>query len=407
MWPPAAGRRRYSDAMTTVRRPAITWWLVSAGDVLLAIGLFAGSLETVMHDVGRPPLAVAIAGCATLPVAVRRRWPFPVLATITAANCASLGFGAAHTTVAGPLCEAVGIYTVVRHRSPRPALTAAGAALAAMTLVLLAAVAAAGAPTAVLWSFVPTTLMTGVIAGAAGAGLRLREVYLVELEARARTLEREREANEARAVLEERASISRELHDVVAHHLSVIVLQAGAALTLLGSDGHPAQAPVATIERSGREALLEMRRMLGVLRSRDDPRAPLVPAVGLDQLDSLVAEVRSAGLPVEILVEGQRRSLQPDLDRSAYRIVQEALSNCLRHAGPARAVVRVGYGRDVLEVEITDTGPRRQPVVADGTGHGLIGMRERAALLGGDFEAGPRPEGGFTVRARLPYPSAS
>ena len=215
---------------------------------------------------------------------------------------------------------------------------------------------------------------------------------------RERLLERERDEKALAAVAEERTRIARELHDVVAHAISVIVLQARGARHSLGADPDDAGRAIDAIERTASQALAEMRRLLAILRA-DDEAASLAPEASLAHLDVLAGEVRAAGLPVEVRVEGQPRELSPGLDASAYRIVQEALTNALKHAGGSKAVVTVGYG-DELEIEVADDGVGLAN--GAGAGHGLLGMRERAAVFGGRVEAGPRDGGGYVVRAQLP-----
>jgi signal transduction histidine kinase len=215
----------------------------------------------------------------------------------------------------------------------------------------------------------------------------------------------QRQAEQAVAV--ERARIARELHDIVAHHLSVVVLQAAGAR----ASGRPADRALEKIEGSGRQALTEMRRLLGMLRGPDE-EPDLTPQPGLDELPALAESVRAAGLPVRLVVDGDRATVPAAVDVSAYRIVQEALTNVLKHAGSARAEVRVGYAGDAVTIEVTDDGGGLQAVPAmagagpeDATradGRGLTGMRERVALFGGELHAGPEPDGGFAVRARLP-----
>ena len=217
-----------------------------------------------------------------------------------------------------------------------------------------------------------------------------------------RQLEHEK-ARASAAIVAERARIARELHDVVAHAISVMVLQARGGRRVLQSDPADARDAFATIERTGQQALDEMRRLLGMLRKSDEELA-LAPQPSLKELGKLVEWVEAAGLPVEVAVEGEPRELPPGLDLSAYRIVQEALTNALRHAGPARARVLLRYGVDNLELEIADDGVG----TADhpGPGYGLIGMRERVAVYGGELHAGPRPGGGYALRVRLPLGSA-
>jgi signal transduction histidine kinase len=218
-------------------------------------------------------------------------------------------------------------------------------------------------------------------------------------ERRARLAERERDLAAREAVVEERARIARELHDAIAHNVSMMVVQAGAERRVLDDDHQPTREVLATIEQIGRGALTEMRRLVGMLRSEADP--PLAPQPGIDDLATLVAQVREAGLPVDLRVEGERRDLPVGVELSAYRIVQEALTNALKHAGDAHATVRIVYGPDSLELEIVDDGAGGTSPVSGG-GHGLVGMRERVALYGGRFDAGRRPSGGFAIRVLLP-----
>jgi len=205
----------------------------------------------------------------------------------------------------------------------------------------------------------------------------------------------QRQAEQAAAA--ERARIARELHDIVAHHLAVIVLQAAAAQ----KPGRPAGPALKKIEHSGRQALNETRRMLGVLHGTGG-ETELAPQPGISELDTLAGTVRAAGLPVNLVINGDPAALPAAVDVSVYRIVQEALTNVLKHAGPARAGVTIGCGAEAVTIEITDDGTGQTDHQAPAGGHGLAGMRERAAIFGGQFHAGPRPGGGFTVRARLP-----
>ena len=211
----------------------------------------------------------------------------------------------------------------------------------------------------------------------------------------ARSAELQRQAEQAAAA--ERTRIARELHDIVAHHLSVIVLQAAGARAA----GKPAGPSLEKIENSARQALAETRRLLGVLRDPDED-AGLAPQPGISELDELAASVRAAGLPVHLAIDGDPAALPAAVDVSVYRIVQEALTNVLKHAGPARAEVTIGCTADTVTVEVTDNGSAEPGRKAQPGGHGLAGMRERAAVFGGELAAGPRPGGGFAVHARLP-----
>ena len=217
-------------------------------------------------------------------------------------------------------------------------------------------------------------------------------------ERRARIAERERDLAGREAVVEERARIARELHDVIAHHVSMIVLQAGAERRAIEPADGSTHEVLVTIEQIGRSALTEMRRLLGMLRTADEQ--PLAPQPRLEDVPLLIAQVREAGLPVELSIDGERRQLPDGIELSGYRIVQEALTNAIKHAGDAHARVSIRYGRDSLEIEVADDG-------AGGTGatpigHGLVGMRERVALYGGRLDASPAPGGGFVVRVTLP-----
>jgi signal transduction histidine kinase len=201
---------------------------------------------------------------------------------------------------------------------------------------------------------------------------------------------------------EERRRIARDLHDVVAHAVGVMTVQAGAARLVLEDDPSRAREPLLAVEQAGRQALGELRRLLGILR-RDEREPALRPQPGLAALQELAAQAERAGLPVELIFEGAPARLPAGLDLAAYRIVQEALTNTRKHAGPARARVAVRYAPEALELEITDDG---RPAANGGSGHGLIGMRERVALYGGQLDAGPRPQGGFTIHAHLPLQAA-
>ena len=228
---------------------------------------------------------------------------------------------------------------------------------------------------------------------------RQRLLRVSELEGETAQLRHDRDAAARAAVAEERSRIARELHDVVAHSVSVMTVQAGAARhTLDPADTDMCEA-LESIETAGRQALVELRRLLGILRRADDEPA-LSPVPSLAQIDGLIAQVREAGLPAILRVEGDCLPLAPGVDLAAYRIVQEALTNSLKHGRPNSTQVIVRYGRHHLDLDIVDDGPPALP--GKGTGHGLIGMRERATLYGGTLDVGPRPEGGFRVHARIP-----
>lgn len=248
------------------------------------------------------------------------------------------------------------------------------------------------------WGGFPGVGLSLAVAWLAGLNTRQRRIRLTVLEQRAADLERERDTQAALAVAAERGRISRELHDVVAHALSVVVLQAQGAQAELDRRPERAREALDAIVGTGRTALSEIRRLLGAL-GQDTP--DWEPQPGAERLPRLAADIRSAGTPVEFVVEGEPRPLSSTVDLAAYRIVQEALTNVLKHAGPdASVTIVMRYEPDELEIEVTDDG-----IAADapsGTGHGLEGMRERVNVLGGTFDAGPRPERGFAIRATLP-----
>lgn len=242
----------------------------------------------------------------------------------------------------------------------------------------------------------------GITAAAWAAGLVVRDrgVRAAASEDRALRAEQDREERAAAAVTEERARIARELHDLVAHSVSVMVMQSGALRRMLAADQDRERELVGNVERTGRQALGEMRRMLGLLRDADAGGEPLAPQPGLARIDELVDGARAGGLPVSMGVHGKPVPLLPALDLCAYRIVQEAVTNVLKHARASSAQVQLRYSGSNLEIVVTDDG--RGPVAAADPGHGLIGMQERVTLFGGELWTGAAPGGGFCVRAVLP-----
>ena len=346
--------------------------------------------------------AIAALGAAvfTLSLALGRRWPLvPLgLAIPAVATALAVPVDASIALAAGLVLATFGAGAWVTSAS---ASVAGGAGV-----VTMVAGVALWHPEAVTEPG-DLTLVLIALAGPwlAGVAMRVRWRRERDLEVRAETLERERDASAAEAIAVERARIARELHDVVAHALSIVVLQARGARRSLESDPGEAIRALDEIDSTGTQALAEMRRLVGVLRPEDEPGA-LSPRPGLRQLDALAEQIRLSGLPVEVLVEGAAVELPAGIDLAAYRVIQEALTNALRHAGPTAARVVVRFLSDRLELEITDGGGGETTKPSGGAewqhGHGLIGMRERTALYGGTLEAGPRPGGGFAVRVRLP-----
>jgi signal transduction histidine kinase len=346
----------------------------------------------------QPDLFSGLIVCVVvMSLTLRRRMPVAVLAFVLAGCLTLTAFG--YVPMLGPSAAyLIAIYSVASHRGLATSLP-----VGAFGLVLY--VVSMALDGYWFWQAVSNAvLLIGV--WWIGRSLRLRRAYLDELEARARRLERAREADSRAARAEERSRIARELHDVVAHHVSVMTVQAGAARRILHRDPEAVQDALSTIEQMGRTALGEMRRLVGVLRTEAEPvRSELSPQPGVHDVSGLVDQLRETGLQVQLWIEGESRSLSPGVDLAAFRLVQEALTNTLKHAGPqARAWVRIQYADRQLEIEVEDDG---RGLVAGlgrpgGNGHGLVGMRERVALYGGDLRIGPRSGGGFEVRARFP-----
>jgi signal transduction histidine kinase len=355
-------------------------------DVLLAASLFALAEIQVMLSEGSPVHRLALAaacGIVTASVAVRRRWPTAV------------GFGVQGFLVvcvplislpAGPVTIAwfCALYALAVWTRPR--WFVAGLVFFAVTN---------------LWPDLVNTRTSEVEAFTLGGVVVMILVRRIvgDRDERLRIAERERDVAAREAVIEERTRIARELHDVIAHHVSMMVVQAGAERRVLGREQEPTRDVLELIEHIGRDALTEMRRMVGMLRG--DQGDALAPQPGIDDVPMLVAQMREAGLPVQLRVDGQRLELPVGIDLSAYRIVQEGLTNALKHAGPGPASVNLRYGPDTVEIEITDAGRDDAPEVSGG-GHGLVGIRERVAMCGGAFDAGHRADGGFAIRVLLP-----
>ena len=343
-----------------------------------------------------PRWAVALFLAVTIvPLAWRRRLPFVVVTVVV------LGATVQSFTVGDwPSFQVfvalvAALYSVAAVGDRRRALAAAAVTSAALAATQIAQVVE-GAPLSDVPG--PWVLLAAVWIG--GRALRRRRLVADRLADYALELDRRREEEARLAVAEERSRIARELHDVVAHAISVIVVQAQAAQRVLEGEQESARESLTAIEDTGRNALVEMRRLLEMLRNADEDSA-LTPQPSLAQLDALVNPVRESGLEVDLRVEGEPRPLAPGVDLSAFRIVQEALTNALKHAGPARARVTISYRPNDVELEIVDDG-RGAETDEPATGHGLIGMRERAAIVGGAVEAGSANGSGYAVRALLP-----
>jgi signal transduction histidine kinase len=382
------------------RLPASAWVFDSALALVAAgwpMAVFASMPVLSGVPVGMLAVGYALVLLHTLPLAARRRFPGTVLG-ISVASGLAIGALGLPPFFLGPAIL-VAVYSVAAYGDRWVSL----AGLAAAELGLAAVQLTPGkfeAP--VVW------VQFALIIGAAwllGYFVGDRHVYAARLEERTAELEQAREELARRAVAEERLRLARELHDVVAHSMSVIAVQSGVGAHVAESRPEEVGKALSAIEATSRATLEELRRLLGVLRQDSEPQASLAPVPGLADLEGLLGEVAKAGLAVRLQVEGTPSPLPAGVDLSAYRIVQEALTNVVKHAGPAQAQVTIGYRDRDVTVEVTDDGRGAAAPTGDGrggTGHGLVGMRERVAAFGGDLETGPRPGGGFRVAARLP-----
>jgi signal transduction histidine kinase len=366
-----------------------TWWdrirrvnpLV--WDSLLAAFVASIVAATVASQDGvHGPLAWVLVVASSAPLAVRRRAPLPVLAVVAGVVVV---FALVGNGTAAEIALALAAYTVAAHEEwPRVAKYGLPVAIAAGLASQIAA------QTHRNW----VEVLTGVI-GSIGLPVLIGRIVFN----RRRRLVLDRELAAREAVTSERTRIARELHDVVAHSMSVMIVQAGAARTVVDRDPAAAREAIAHVEETGRAGLAEMRRLIGVLTDADEA-ASTAPMPGLAELDPLLDTVRAAGLPVEVVRTGTPRELPAGADLAAYRVIQESLTNALKHAGPANARVSMDFAADRLTIEVADDG--RGPASEPGIGHGLIGMRERVGVFGGTLTTGERPGGGFVVRAEIP-----
>ena len=372
-----------------VQPPTVPAWLPD-----LAIALAVATLELVnLVAAGRTPHgAVLDAGllmASAVPLLARRRFPLAVAAIVAVAVVALAALGVPHLGLA----MLVALYGIAAFS---PVLVRA--AFAALTV---AATVAVPLLTPDDPADIPRNLALFGAAWLLGALHRQRTAYTGELERRAEQLLAQQQENARLAADVERGRIARELHDVIAHALSVMIVQTGAARTISTSDPEHADRLLARVEAVGQDSLSELRDVLGRLRTGGDA-APLEPRPGLAHLDELVHRFQATGLPVELAITGKRRHVSASVDLAAYRIVQEGLTNALKHAQrPTRVEVKLAFTPTDIALEVRDDAPQRSKAVANG-GHGLSGIRERAALLGGSAAAGPIAGGGFRVSAVLP-----
>jgi signal transduction histidine kinase len=355
-------------------------------DITLVALLLGVGVGAALHRHHLRAEAVPLAICEALPLLWRRRHSGAVVAIVTAITLTSIALGVWAT----PLPLGVALYTLMAIRTDRAARVVGVASIVAVAIAVLSA----GGP--LEFGAAAARVVFLIAAALLGESVGSRRAYIQEIEEKAERLEREQEIEARRATAEEQARIARELHDVVAHALSVIVVQAGAADDAFERDPAAARSSIRAVDDSARSALTDLRRVLGILQ-QDSP--DYEPQAGLERLDSLIESVRATGLAVSVQVQGPKRPLPPSVAMSAYRIVQEALTNSLKHARAEQVWIRIRYG-ETLEVDVRDDG--RGATNGTAPGRGLIGMRERVTLLGGTLAAGPDPAGGYRVRAEIP-----
>ena len=360
--------------------------------IALAIGAEIQIAVTHAHVEKLP--AASLAPFWALPLLLRRRFPIgaPTFALIAIASAVWIDPKGNNSLSFPFFCALGAVFAFGSITERRKAFAGLGIAVAVVVFV------ASELPNKGAGNFIwPLVLFAAV--WSAGYFLSTRSQQIAEAAERADRLERAREEDARVAVAEERARIARELHDVVGHSVSVMTVQAAAARRLLLPEQEREREALLVVEQTGREALAEMRRLVGVLRRPEEAPA-LAPQPSLDHVDKLVASAREAGLPVELRVEGEPVQLPAGLDLTAYRLVQEGLTNAVKHAQAQHAEVLVSYGDGHVEITVSDDGSGGGD--GDGGGHGLVGMRERVSVYGGELDAGPRLEGGYALRARLP-----
>ncbi len=365
-------------------------------DLALAVGLAAVSLvEVVVAGIPAGVAGVALVVLQTAPLALRRRAPFTVYLVVGLAISAYAFLG--EEASVGPVATFVAIYTVAAHGTRLQSRAALAIQAGGVMFFFLAD---GRFPV----GDVAEAVVLSILAWTAGEYVRTRRLYIAEVEARAEAQRQAQDQQARQAVADERTRVARELHDVVGHGVTLMVVQAGAGRRVVGRDQDRSEAAFRAIEETGRRTLGELDQLLGILRP-DGEEAARAPQPGLDQLGALALGFTDAGLPVEVRIEGEAVALPRTLEVAAYRVAQEALTNALRHAGPARATLTLRYGPGRVEVEVADdgAGPTKADAGAGGSGgRGLAGMRERVSLFGGEVETGPGPDSGFVVRCWIP-----
>ena len=382
--------------MTRVRQVAREYWFEGAIVLLASVGLI--ELAVRRDEPGAPtsPMWFAVAAAAALvgTLLARRRYPFagPAAYWVLAAGISFVDWNLLPFMQSFFPIGMAAAFLLGNVRDPVKAVVGLAVVLTSAAIIVYEI---PGHPTSLLF-FLPIEFGVSWLAGYVVRG-RVDQAEAAEL--RASQAEREREAAARVAVAEERTRIARELHDVVAHAVSVMVLQVGAVRLKLPPSLEEDRDALGRVERAGRTALAEMRRLLGAMR-RDDDGIELAPHPGVDRLDALLEDIGQAGLPVQLHVDGDPFPLPRAIDLSAYRIVQEGLTNALKHAHATQVDVTFHYRSDELQIEVRDDGRGR--TATDGLGHGLVGIGERVKIYGGEMTAGAVPEGGFVLGARLP-----
>ncbi len=381
-------------------RPGRSFWI----DTAMAVSMFVLALLSL---VGLPELAnqrpfgagaLVLIAAQTLSLAWRRRYPVTVLMIVVGAFMVERGLN--YPSSWAVFGMAFALFTIGEQLTTRRSLIVGGTSVGVIVAWTAVGVAVYDLPIPMLVTVFGFVTFPFVL----GREARRREQRALELEARAIRAEFERERRAADAVQEERSRIARELHDVIAHEVTVMTIQAAAAGRVLATDPAKTSEAIKAVEHAGHRALTEMRRLLGLVRT--DAEGELVPMPGLASLDSLVEQMADAGLQVRLTVDGNPFALPSGIDVNAFRIVQESLTNAVKHAGPgAQADVIVAFNDNELRIDVTDDGRgAAEALTTNGSGQGLVGMRERLALLDGSLSAGPRRGGGYRVRATIPLP---
>ena len=385
---------------TLRRRPPLADAALAAAVAALAV-LTGLTIVAPFAPGAPPPWAIAAWGLAlALPLVARRRFPLTVLAVVTAHFPFYWATGQINE-IASWLTLGIAAYSAAAYGDPRRGRWVLGACVLAVTaLALLPAVFRQPVGTAQVVAVSLFNAMPFLLGWTMGLMTRRLRGYRAILEERNRQLAAEREAGARRAVLEERVRIARELHDVVAHHVSVMGIQAAVARRLFDRSPVQAREAIGSVETASRQAIADLQQLVGVLRRREEP-GDLAPQPSLERLPELVEQVRAAGLGVDVTVTGRPRPLPAGVELSAYRIIQEALTTTLKHAQAGRAEVTVRYDDGGVEVEVVDDGRGPAPGAEASGGKGLVGMRERVSLYGGRLDAGARAGGGFRVAALL------